>query len=67
LRDVPPGQRNDVDLLLGRLCAQLPNRAALTAAAQESGVEAEWTPAPDNAEMIRIVQNAMRNDPPIEY
>jgi hypothetical protein len=45
LRDVPPGQRNDVDLLLGRLCAVLPVRAALQAAAHEAGVTAEWTPA----------------------
>lgn len=29
LRDVPPGQRNDVDLLLGRSCATLPDRSAV--------------------------------------
>jgi hypothetical protein len=28
LRDVPPGHNNDVDLLLGRLCAKLPERRA---------------------------------------
>ena len=27
LRDVPPGTRNDVDRLLGRTCAVLPQRA----------------------------------------
>jgi hypothetical protein len=40
--------------------------AVLTAAADEAGVTAEWTPAPDTAQMIRIVKDAL-NDPAIEY
>jgi hypothetical protein len=50
LSDIPEGQRNDVDGLLGRACYVLPERAdyALTTAAQlaqaadEVGVTAEW-------------------------
>ncbi len=30
LSEVPPGQRNDVDLLLGRSCAKLPERRWMT-------------------------------------
>ena len=74
LREVTPGQRNDVDLLLGRSCAVLPSRSAyyevlaqLQDAAHEAGVTAEWTPAPDTAAMIRLVWDALQNQPPIEY
>ena len=42
LRDVPAGQRNDVDLLLGRRCAKLPDYDALEAACAEVGQGATW-------------------------
>lgn len=42
LSQTPPGQRNDVDLLLGRTCAILPPRSALRCAAAQVGVKAEW-------------------------
>ena len=45
LAQVPAGQNNEVDRLLGRLCAVLPVRAALQAACAEVGVTARWYPA----------------------
>lgn len=44
LRKVPPGQRNDVDLLLGRTCAVLPPDEAIKVSAAQSRVTAELTP-----------------------
>ena len=72
LRDVPAGQRNDVDLLLGRRCAVLPDYEALQAACAEVGQGATWYQyggiadvTPDD--MRRIAQDAAQNQEPIEY
>lgn len=72
LATVPPGQRNDIDLLLGRPGAILPPRDALARAAAESGAEAQWlTPREvarlNNDSMARIAADAMQNQQPIEY
>jgi hypothetical protein len=57
LREVAPGQRNDVDLLLGRLCAQLPTRADYNPL---EGVD--WTPikAELNAERAAMIERDMQ-------
>jgi hypothetical protein len=54
LRDVPAGQRNDVDLLLGRSCAVLPTREAIRIAADEVSVTAEWLSAAQVAQLEEI-------------
>lgn len=67
LRDVPPGQRNDVDLLLGRPTAVLPPRAALQAACEENGVtEYRWLRA-DTVSMIEMTRIIFEAAEPIEY
>ena len=57
LRDVPPGQRNDVDLLLGRMCAQLPNRADYNPL---GGVDWTSIKAELNAERAAMIERDMQ-------
>ena len=66
LRDVPPGQRNDVDLLLGRPCAVLPKRVVMVQhidGSREIASDLEVTPA----QMRDIAAKAMQEQEPIEY
>jgi len=50
LREVPAGQRNDVDLLLGRRCAKLPARVEYDIEANRARIDAQrerlWNAAP---------------------
>lgn len=68
LRDVPAGQRNDVDLLLGRSCAVLPKR--------KSEVKRVWSVNPaytldnlpaETKELIEMTRRIWRDAKPIEY
>lgn len=45
LSDVPPGQRDDVDLLLGRTCAELPERAEYDTLAEWHDHREDYGPA----------------------
>lgn len=65
LREVPAGERNDVDLLLGRACAvhdhpMLDKAAAiveaLDAAADETGVVAEWLTPKQIAQLAEMAE-----------
>lgn len=59
LATVPPGQRNDVDLLLGRPNAVLPDYYTKPGWIVSQAVTLE--------EMKRISADAMRDEAPIEY